>query len=50
MKRIIGHEEIKEVSKGRLKKREGNGIESSGKRLDFLQKADRPSEWAGPPY
>lgn len=43
VKRIIGREEMKEVYKGRLKKRKGNGMEGSGKRLDLLQKTDRPS-------
>ncbi|KAF4790408.1 ubiquitin-conjugating enzyme E2 K [Turdus rufiventris] len=50
VKRIIGHEEMKEVFKGRLKKREGNGIEGSGEKLDLLHKADRPSNWAGSHY
>lgn len=50
MKRIIGHEEMKEVFKGRLKAREESGVEGSGKRLDLLQKQDRPSNWAGPLY
>lgn len=50
MKRIIGHEEMKEVFKGWLKKREGSGTEGSGKRLDLLQKQDRLSYWTGPLY
>lgn len=39
----MGREEMKEVFKGRLKKREGNGIEGSGEKLDLLHKADRSS-------
>lgn len=46
----MGYEEMKEVFKGMLKRREGNKKRRLRKRVGFTAGADRPSGWAGPPY